>query len=169
MNTAYSLQEGPSETPTTAEHTSDCDYVVTRAFSAPLHKVFAAWSEAALFQRWWVPKSFGLTLLSCEMDARMGGKYCLTFRHPESGEPLPFHGTYVAVSAPCLLSWSNDEEGGAAQITTVKFAESAGGTSVTMQERYPSKDALDEAIATGTVCSMDEPFAQLDELLAATT
>ncbi len=150
----------------TTQRTSECDYVVTRAFSAPVHKVFAAWSEAALFQRWWVPKSFGIALLSCEMDVRAGGTYCLTFRHPESGEPLPFHGRYVEVSAPYLLSWSNDEEGGARQITTVIFAASGSGTSVAMRETYPSKEALDAAISTGATCSMDEPFTQLDELLA---
>ena len=120
-----------------------------------------------MFQRWWVPKSFGLTLLSCEMEVRTGGTYCLTIRHPESGEPLPFHGRYLEVSPPCMLSWSNDEEGGAGQITTVTFAPDGSDTSVTMRETYPSKQALDEAINRGTTCSMDEPFDQLDELLAA--
>ncbi|MGA7296473.1 MAG: SRPBCC domain-containing protein, partial [Rhodanobacteraceae bacterium] len=65
---------------TVVERQSDREMMVTRTFNAPVHMVFEAWSKAELFQRWWVPASAGLTLLSCDMDVRTGGSYRLVFR-----------------------------------------------------------------------------------------
>ena len=60
---------------TTVEKKSDRELVVRRTFNAPARIVFEAWTKPELFRRWWVPKSFGLSLLSCEMDVRVGGGY----------------------------------------------------------------------------------------------
>jgi uncharacterized protein YndB with AHSA1/START domain len=46
----------------------------------------------------------------------------------------------------------------------VTFEEQAGKTLVVLHELYPSKDALDRAVA-GMEGGMAETFAQLDELL----
>jgi len=77
---------------TNVERESERELVVTRTFNGPAHIVFDAWTKAELFKRWWVPKSFGISLLSCEVDARTGGTYRLVFRHPSSGEPVSFFG-----------------------------------------------------------------------------
>jgi uncharacterized protein YndB with AHSA1/START domain len=132
--------------------------------------VFEAWAHAELFQRWWVPKSLGLTLLSCELDVRVGGAYRLVFRHPAAPEPMAFHGRYLEVTPPSRLVWTNEEAGGNGQITTVTFEERAGQTLLVMSELYPSKEVLDEAIRSGnTSGDMNETFDQLDELLATPT
>jgi len=137
---------------------------VTRRFNAPAHIVFEAWSNPELFKRWWVPKSAGLTLLSCDMDVRTGGKYRLVFRHPMSDQPMAFFGTYQEVTPNERIVWTNEEcDEGA--VTTVTFEENAGETLVTLHERYPTKAALDEALA-GSAEALPEQFAQLDELLA---
>jgi uncharacterized protein YndB with AHSA1/START domain len=52
--------------------TSDRELVVTRTFNAPARIVFEAWTKPELFKRWWVPKSMGMSLLTCEMDVRIG-------------------------------------------------------------------------------------------------
>ena len=78
---------------TTVERKSDVEVVVTRTVNGPAHLVFEAWTKAELFKRWWVPKSFGLTLLSCEMDVRVGGQYRLAFQHESS--TMEFFGTYL--------------------------------------------------------------------------
>ena len=70
-----------TKNPTTSERTSARELVVRRIVNGPARLVFEAWTKPELFRRWWVPKSFGLTLLSCEMDVRVGGKYRLVFRH----------------------------------------------------------------------------------------
>ena len=153
---------------TTAQRKSGRELFVTRTFDAAPRIVFEAWTRADLFQRWWVPKSLGLTLLSCEMDVRVGGKYRLVFRHPATTEPMAFHGTYLEVTPSSRLVWTNEEAGGSGQVTTVTFEEKAGQTLLVMHELYPSEAALDEAIASGSTSGdMDETFKQLDELLAA--
>jgi uncharacterized protein YndB with AHSA1/START domain len=117
-----------------------------------------------LFQRWWIPKSVGLTLVSCEMDVRTGGTYRLVFRHPDFDQPMAFFGTYKEVTPNRRIVWTNEESDQGA-ITTVTFDEDADRTRVTLHELYPTEAALDEALA-GSAEALPEQFAQLDELLA---
>ncbi len=147
------------------ERTSERELVVTRTINGPARLVFEAWTKADLFRQWWVPKSMGLILLSCELDVRVGGLYRLVFSHPEAPEPMAFHGRYLEVTPHSRLVWTNEEAGGEAQVTTVSFEERAGQTLLVVHELYQSKDALDEAIATESIGWNDETFDQLDELL----
>ena len=106
----------------------------------------------------------GMKLLSCEVDARVGGKYRLVFDH--APEPVAFFGSYVEVTPYSRLAWTNDEGGEGGPVTTVTFEEKGGKTLVVLHERYPSKEALDAA-GTGAADAMVETFDQLDELLVA--
>ena len=144
---------------TTVERRSDRELVVTRTFDAPARLVFEAWSNPELFQRWWVPKSMGMHLHSCEMDVRTGGTYRLNF-----GDGMDFFGRYIEVTPQARIVWTNDEEGENASVTTVTFEEKDGRTLLVMSELYPSKEALDEA-GTGAADATHETFGQLDELL----
>ena len=149
---------------TVVERKSDHELVVTRTFNAPAHIVFEAWSKPDLFKRWWVPKSVGMSLLSCDMDIRTGGTYRLVFSHPDFDQPMAFFGTYSEVTPNERIVWMNEESDEGA-VTTVTFKELAGKTLVTFHERYPTKAALEEALA-GSAEGLPEQFAQLDELLA---
>ncbi|HYD51687.1 MAG TPA: SRPBCC domain-containing protein [Gemmatimonadaceae bacterium] len=150
---------------TTVERTSDREVVVTRMVNGPPRLVFEAFTRAELFRRWWVPKSMGMTLLSCEVDARVGGRYRLEF-DVDGAEPAAFFGTYVEVQPHSRLAWTNEEGGEGGPVTTVTFEERDGRTLVVLTERHPSKEALDEA-GTGAAEAMAEQFDQLDELLAS--
>src|SRR6476619_3201316 len=98
--------------PTTTERKSDRELVVTRTFNAPAQIVFDAWTKPELFKRWWVPKSMGMSLESCEIDARTGGGYRLVFAH-EGAVIFEAFGKYLEVTPPSRLVWTNDEgEGG---------------------------------------------------------
>jgi uncharacterized protein YndB with AHSA1/START domain len=143
---------------TTVERTSDREVVVTRTIDGPAHLVFEAWTRPDLFEKWWVPRSLGMALVSCEMDVRVGGGYRLVF-----AGGAEFFGKYLEVKPSSRLVWTN-EEGPEASVTTVTFEEKAGRTLVVMSELYPSKEALDAA-GTGAAEAMDESFAQLEELL----
>ena len=146
---------------TTVERTSDCDVVVTRTVNAPAHIVFEAWTNPELFRRWWVPKSYGLNLVGCDMDIRVGGEYRLTFLH--EGSTMEFFGTYTEVTPPSRLVWTNDEGDAGQTITTVTFEESDGKTLLTVHDHYPNKDAVD----TGSTGALPEVLDQLEELLAS--
>jgi uncharacterized protein YndB with AHSA1/START domain len=146
---------------TVIERKSERELVVTRTFNGPAHIVFEAWTKPELMKRWWVPKSLGMNLLSCEMDARVGGKYRFVFDRGAE-EPMAFYGTYIEVTPHSRLSWTNEEFGGG-PVTTVTFEETAGKTRVVVHELHRSKEALDES--AGATDAMPEAFSQLDELL----
>lgn len=167
MNVERSSQAGHVKNRMSVERRSERELVVTRTINAPPRIVYQAWIEPELFQRWWVPKSFGLELLSCELDVRVGGAYRLVFRHPAAPEGMAFHGTYLEVMPPSRLVWTNEEAGGAGPVTTVTFEESDGRTRLVVHDLYPSKEALDEAMSSGSTSWNDETFNQLDELLAS--
>jgi uncharacterized protein YndB with AHSA1/START domain len=147
---------------TTVARTSERELVVTRTFNGPARIVFEAWTRPELLKRWWAPKSTGMSLLCCEADVRVGGRYRLEFGHGTS-KPMAFFGRYIEVTPPSRLVWTNDESE-AGPVTTVSFEEKAGKTLLVMHELYPSKEALDAAIA-GMEGGMPESFDQLDELL----
>src|SRR5262245_1265913 len=163
MNARKESEATPMKNRTTVERTSERELVVTRTFNAPARIVFEAWTKPELFKQWWVPKSMGMTLLSCEVDARVGGKYRLVFDHG-GPEPAAFFGTYVEVKPYSRLAWTNEEGGEGGSVTTVTFEEKGGKTLLVLQDLYPSKEALDAA-GTGSADAMSETFEQLDELL----
>jgi uncharacterized protein YndB with AHSA1/START domain len=105
-----------------------------------------------------------VSLLSCEADVRVGGRYRFEFGH-EASKPMAFFGRYIEVTPPSRLVWTNDESDGGA-ITTVTFEEKGGKTLLVMHELCPSKEALDAVIA-GMEGGMRETFEQLEELLVS--
>ena len=165
MDARRESDPAPVKNPTTAERSSERELVVTRTFNGPARLVFEAWTRPELLQRWWAPKSFGLSLVSCEADVRVGGTYRLVFSHPAAPTPMAFFGTYVEVTPHSRLVWTNDEGGEAGAVTTVTFEEKGDQTLLVMRDLYPSKDALDAAIASGSTSGTGETFEQLEALL----
>jgi len=162
MDARRESEPAPMKNHTTVERKSERELVVTRTFNGPARIVFEAWTKPELFKRRWVPKSTGMSLLSCEMDVRVGGKYRLVFGN-DASKPMEFFGRYIEVTPNSRLVWTNDESDDGA-VTTVTFEEKGGKTLLVLHELYPSKEALDGAIA-GMEGGMPEQFEQLDELL----
>ena len=148
---------------TTVERKSERELVLTRTFNGPARIVFGAWTKPELLKRWWVPKSAGMSLLSCELDVRVGGRYRFEISQEASKSSMAFFGKYIEVIPNSRLVWTNEENDEGA-VTTLTFEEKGGKTLVVMHELYPSKEALESAIA-GMPDGMQETFAQLDELL----
>jgi uncharacterized protein YndB with AHSA1/START domain len=161
MDVRSEREATPTMNATGVERKSELELAVTRTINAPARLVFEAWTNAELFRRWWVPESYGLTLLSCEMDVRVGGQYRLVFRHQDS--TMEFFGTYVEVTPHSRLVWTNEEGDNGQTVTTVTFDENAGKTFLVVRDRYPSKAALD----SGSTGAMPEVLDQLEEFLAS--
>ena len=158
MDTSTESELAAMKNATKVERPSDREVVVTRTFDAPARLVFEAWSRPELFRRWWVPKSMGMTLRSCEMDVRTGGTYRLGF------EGMDFFGTYLEVTPPSRIVWTNEEGGANASVTTVTLTETGGTTLLVVSELFPSKEAL-EAEGGGAAEALHETLRQLEELL----
>jgi len=160
MDARRESEVAPMKNRTTVERTSDRELVVTRSINGPARIVFEAWTTPELFKRWWVPKSLGVSLQSCEMDVRVGGKYRLVFGY--EGSTMEFFGRYLEVTPHSRLAWTNDEEEEGGAVTTVTFEENGGQTLVIVHDLYPSKEALE---ASGSTDAMPETLDQLDELV----
>jgi uncharacterized protein YndB with AHSA1/START domain len=165
MDARRESEATPTKNRTTVNRKSDRELVVTRTFNGPARLVFEAWSKPELFKRWWVPKSMvGMSLLSCDMDVRAGGKYRLVFG-VDGSKVMEVFGRYIEVTPHSRLVWTNEEgeEGGA--VTTVTFEEKGGQTLLVKHDLYPSKAALDGELASGAAEGLPEQLEQLDELL----
>jgi uncharacterized protein YndB with AHSA1/START domain len=152
----------PTSGDTRVERVSDVELVVTRTIDAPARLVWEAWTDPDSFRKWWVPKSFGLDLASCEMDVRVGGRYCLAFLH--EGSRMEFFGTYLEVTPCSRLVWTNEEGDSGTTVTTVTFEEREGATRLCVRNRYPSKEALE---SDGSMDALPESLGQLEELLVS--
>jgi uncharacterized protein YndB with AHSA1/START domain len=161
MDARKESEPTPMKNRTTVERKSERELVVTRTINGPARIVFEAWTKPELFKQWWVPKSAGLSLLSCEMDVRVGGKYRLVFSH--GGSEMAFFGRYIEVTPHSRLVWTNEEGGDGGAVTTVTFEEKGGKTLLVMHDLYPSKEALDAG--SGSVDGIPETLEQLDELV----
>ncbi len=154
---------------TIVERTSDRELTVTRTFNAPAHIVFDAWTKPELLKRWWAPKSFGVSLFECEQDLRVGGAYRFAFgRDPK--DPEVFTGRYLEVDPPSRLVLTQLYERMAdvgEAVVTADFEESEGRTRLTLRQVFPSKEALEGALASGMERGMRVTLDQLDELVAS--
>jgi Uncharacterized conserved protein len=146
---------------------SERELVITRTFDAPARLVFEAWTRPDLLRRWWAPKSFGITFISCEADVRTGGTYRFVFGHRDFDQPVAFFGRYLEVTPHSLIAWTNEEGGEQGSVTTATFTETDGKTLLVLSDLYPSADALEEAIASGSTGAYPEQFEELDVVLAA--
>jgi uncharacterized protein YndB with AHSA1/START domain len=164
MDARRESEPTPMKNQTTVEQKSERELVATRTINGPARLVFEAWTQAELFKRWWVPKSLGVVLRSCEMDVRVGGKYRLVFGN-DGSQPMAFFGTYLEVTPHSRLVWTNDEGGEGGAVTTVTFEERNGQTLVSVHDLYPSKEAL--GLAGGSMDAMPETLQQLDELVVS--
>ena len=164
MNVSSKSEPTPTKHRTTVERKSDREVVVTRTINGPARIVFEAWTKAELFKQWWIPKSFGMTVHSCEMDVRVGGQYRIVLSQGGS-PPMAFFGKYLEVTPPSRLVWTNEESGEGGAVTTLTLEEKGGQTLLALHDLYPSKEALDAAMASGEKSGMAETFDQLDIFL----
>lgn len=151
---------------TTTDRHSEREVVITRTFNGPARIVFDAWTKPEILMKWWTPKSFGITFISCEADVRVGGTYRFVFGHPSFDKPMAFVGRYLEVEPPKRLVWTN-EESDDGSVTTVTFEERDGRTYLVLRDLYPSKAALDEAMASGSINGYPEQFEALDDFIAS--
>ena len=153
----------PMKNRTTVERTSERERVVTRTINGPARIVYEAWTKPELLKQWWVPKASGISLLSCDLDARVGGAYRLVFEFGGS-QTMAFFGRYIDVVPLSRLVWTNEEDADGGPVTTLTFEERGDKTLLVLRELYPSKEALDAAIAQGIEMGVPE-LDQLDALL----
>ena len=153
---------------TTVQKKSDREVVVTRTFDAPARLVFEAWSRPELFKKWWVPRSLGMTLRSCEMDVRTGGAYRLEFGD-DPANPMAFFGEYLEVVPNKRIVWTNEESGDAGSVTTVTLEERDGSLYLVVEtQNSASERHLERAVELlKEIRDSEDPVAFYDQLILA--
>ena len=156
---------------TGVERRSDHELVVTRTVNGPARLLFEAWTKPELLKRWWAPCSLGVSLLVCDADVRVGGSYRYVFGR-DARHPMAFSGVYTNVTPYSTLVYTQIFEplrDAGEAIVTVTFDEHRGKTRLVLRELYPSKEALDGAVASGMEHGIRETMEQLDQLVASLT
>ena len=164
MDARRDTEPTATKNPTTVERKSERELVVTRTFNGPARLVFEAWTKPELFKRWWVPKSFGHDPPFLRAGCSRRGRLPLRVR-PGDSKPMEFFGRYIEVTPHSRLVWTNEEGDDGGAVTTVTFEEKGGKTLLVVHDLYPSKEALDAAIASGATSGMPETLEQLDQLV----
>lgn len=82
---------------------------IVRRFKAPREMVFKAWTDSAMFARWFGPDHYRAT--RCALDVREGGAWSATLKGPERTHSVS--GRFLKVKAPSSLefTWAWHETG----------------------------------------------------------
>ena len=133
---------------------------IVRVFDAPCALVWQAWTDPKMLAQWFGPRGFSSSVP--ELDVRVGGSLRIVMHGPGGGD-YPMKGIFREVIAPERLVFSNiaiDNEGKhlLEGLTTVTFAETNGKTLRILRDLYPSSEALDEAVASGSVSGVVRLF-----------
>jgi len=155
---------------TTMELKGDREIVIERTFNGPAHIVFDAWTRPELVARWWAPEGRA-TMVSCEADVRVGGRYRYHLRHAHGD--FAFAGEYLEVTPPSRVVYteiyeptaSGTKPGDVAITVTVTFSERGGQTHVVSHSQCPTPQVRDAIIASGMEAGMRETMDQLEMLV----
>lgn len=151
---------------------SDRQVQVVRTFKAPRQLVWDAHTKPELMQKWCYGYD-GWTLPVCEMDVREGGKYRWRWRSDKDGSEFGFFGTFSEVMAPSKLAHDQYFDPGDVDYTipvgdpcfiTLELNEVGGVTALTNTMAFVSKEARDQALATGMTDGMEVGYIRIDDM-----
>src|ERR1700744_6381499 len=143
---------------------------VTRSFDAPVDKVWRAWTESEILDKWWAPKPWRAETKS--MDFSNGGLWLYAMVSPE-GEK---HWCRVDIkSADPGKGFSSksgfcDEDGNLSDAAPVmhwdvEFIATATGTNVEIDITFDSEADLEKIVQMGFQQGFTMGLGNLDELL----
>jgi len=144
---------------------TDREIVMTRVFDAPRNLVFDAFSKPELLKRWFGPR--GWSLVVCEVDFKVGGKWRFVLRGPD-GREMGMRGVHREIAPPertVHLEMFDDYPG--ESIVTAVFVEQNGKTTMTATVLYESQQVRDAVIKSGMEHGAAECYDKLAEYLAS--
>lgn len=148
---------------------SDREITLTRVFDAPRSLVFDALTKPELLKRWFGPR--GWSLVVCEVDLRVGGRWRFRLRGPD-GREMGMSGVYREIVPPerdvHTERFDDMPEGGEALVTGV-LVEEGGKTTLTSTVLSPSKEVRDAVLKSGMEHGAAETYDRLAEYLATVT
>jgi uncharacterized protein YndB with AHSA1/START domain len=137
---------------------------IVRVFDAPRDQVFRHWVEAEEVSTWFAPEGF--TITTCQVDARPGGRWRVTFRSA-AGEVHHEYGEFREVVAPEKLVFTLTQEDGSGHagpetLVTVVLVEKGAQTEMIFNQT----GLVSAAIRDGNAEGWQECFNKLVRRLA---
>ena len=147
----------------------DREIVITREFNAPRELVYEAYTTPELLKRWLLGPD-GWSLVVCDIDLRVGGKYRWVWRHDTKKTEMGMRGVYREIKAPERIvstekfddAWYPGEAVG-----TIVLKGTAGRTMMTQTMVYESRDARDGVLKSGMETGLKASFDRLDKIVAS--
>ncbi len=143
------------------------ELVMTRAFAAPRHLVFDAFTKPELVRQWLLGPE-GWSMPVCEIDLRVGGSYRYVWRH-SSGNQMGMGGVYREIVKPeRIVSTEKFDEAwypGEA-VGTIVLVEHDGKTMLTQTVLYETPEALESVLKSPMEQGLALGYNGLDDLLA---
>jgi len=138
---------------------------ISRSFKAPRDRVFRAWTDPAELKRWFRADP-GYTVAIAEVDLRVGGRYRLGMKPPDS-DPYVVGGVYREIRPPERLvftwKWEWSKNGDPETLVTLDFHGREGRTEVVLtHERLPTEEERDKH-EHGWIGCLDQLAAFLEE------
>jgi uncharacterized protein YndB with AHSA1/START domain len=142
---------------------SEREIVMTRVFNAPRQMIYDAWTKPELLKRWFGPR--GWSLVVCEIDLRVGGKWRFVLRGPDGNE-MGMGGVYRELAPPerDVHTEKFDDYPGESLVTGV-LVENDGKTTMTATILYPSQEVRDIVVKSGMEHGAAESYDRLAEML----
>jgi uncharacterized protein YndB with AHSA1/START domain len=143
---------------------------ITTELDASADRVWELWSDPRQLERWWGPPSHPATFV--DHDLSPGGSTTYFMTGPE-GEKIQGRWRVEDAEPPNRLRFADDDtddggkpnDGGPAEMT-VTIAEVDGTTTMSIESRFPDREALERAIEMRMEEGMTEMLAQIDGVLA---
>lgn len=147
---------------------SDTEIRIERLFNASPELVFDVMTQAEHVRHWWGCLSPGHSMVECEIDLRVGGKWRFVGRGPEGNYPA-FYGTYLEIARPGLLVNTEIFEPfpDAPSTVTTTFDEANGKTHMSVTSVYPSIEVRDMVLKSGMEHGAAISYDRLEERAAA--
>ena len=146
--------------------------VTTRIFDAPRDLVYRAWTDPKQLAKWFPPEGF--TSPRCEIDARPGGVFRVDMKAPDgppfNGQVFPSPGMFREVVPNERLVFTMTPEIGGQTLpmvlTTVRFAEHAGKTTLTVEQTLPTVADYETMAKQGMREGIDQSLDKLAGVLS---
>jgi uncharacterized protein YndB with AHSA1/START domain len=136
-----------------------------RVVDAPRALVFEAFTKCEHLKRWMGPAR--VTMVSCETDLRVGGRYRFVFRAPDGSE-VGFSGEFKEIVPPerVVRTFVFEPMPDAAALETLELEEHDGKTTIKTTTVHKTVENRDGHVGSGLEAGMAEGYTRLDELLA---
>jgi uncharacterized protein YndB with AHSA1/START domain len=144
---------------------TDTAIVLTRAFDAPRHLVFAALTKPELLRRWFGAR--GWNLVVCEVDLSVGGAWRFVSRGPD-GDQMSHGGVYREIVPPARLVYTelfDDQSYPGETLITHGFVERSGSTTLTSTLLYASREGRDRVLRYPMARGVTESYERLADVL----